>query len=142
MLTPPSSPLLPLSSLLLFHGRCHCGKELAARQGEMHLQLIWWAPLSVPLPRRREAVQEPVLLHGCSFYQYIYRGAALELTVASSLSRVVVVSLRKSVSKMRLALPHAASLQERSWQEYRPSCPCQTDSLALDGAILWTMRCG
>ena len=108
----------------------------------MHLQLTWWTPLSVPLQRSREAVQEPVLLHVRSFYQYIYRAAALELMVVSSLSRVVVVSLRKSVSKMRLALPHEASLQERSWQEYRPSCLCQTDSLALDGAILWTMRCG
>src|SRR5262245_36615356 len=142
MSAPPSSPLLPLSFLLLFHGRCHCGKELAARQGEIQLPLTWWTPLSVPLQRRREAVHEPGLLHVCSFYQYIYRAAALELTVASSLSRVVIVLLRKSVSKIRLALPHAASLQERSWQECRPSRPCRTDSLALDGAVVWTMRCG
>jgi hypothetical protein len=96
----------------------------------------------MPLQRSREAVKEPVLLHVCSFYQYIYGAAELDIVVASSLSREVAEPLRKSVFRTRLALQHEASLQERSWQEHRTSCLCQTDSLALDGAILWMMRCG
>ena len=67
---PPSSPLLPLSISLPSSGQCHCGKELAARQGEMHLQLTWWVSAHG---------KERALLHVCSFSQYIYRAAALDL---------------------------------------------------------------
>ena len=62
--------------------------------------------------------------------------------VASSLSREMAEPLRKSVSRTRRTLPHEASLQERSWQEHRALCQCQTDRLALDGAILWMMKFG
>ena len=113
-----------------------------------HYSNLLWRQLS-RCRRHRSAAEEhrtnakePVLLHVCSFSQYIYRAAELDLMVASSLSREVAVPLRKSVSRTRRTLPHEASLQERSWQEHRALCPCQTDSLALDGAILWMMRFG
>ena len=74
------------------------------------IRSTWWALLTVPLQRSREAVKEPVLLHVCSFYQYIYGAVELDTVVASSLSRVVVIPLRKSVSRTRRTLPHEASL--------------------------------
>ena len=58
----------------------------------MHLQLTWWMSAHG---------KERALLHVCSFSQYIYRAAALDLMVASNLSRVVVVPLRKSVPRTR-----------------------------------------
>jgi hypothetical protein len=42
-----------------------------------------------------EKAPERALLHACSFYQYIYRAAALELLGSSSLPQEVAVSLRK-----------------------------------------------
>ena len=56
----------------------------------MQLQLTWWASAHA---------QERALLHVCSFYQYIYRAAALDAIVASSLPRVVAGPLRKKCTQ-------------------------------------------
>src|SRR5262249_45919472 len=40
--------LLPLSPSLPFPRQCHCGKELAARQGEIRLQLTWCVSALTP----------------------------------------------------------------------------------------------
>ena len=66
----------------------------------------------------RENVKERVLLHACSFNQYIYRAAGLDALVVQLTTSRGRTAAAKCI-QTRLALPREVRLQEQSWQEHR-----------------------